>query len=298
MRQRAIKSTVLAVALTFSGCLWAEALPVVTSFSILDDVARQIGGERVTVTSLVGADQDAHAYQLTGGDVKKIAAAKLVLLNGLGLEGGEVLRAVKQSRVPYAEAAQGITPLKVEEKHGHHHHDHGEFDPHVWNDPVLMQKYAENVTKALMKADPAGASYYQARFKGYSAELVKLDGYAREQFNAIPRDKRKVLTGHDAFNYMAKRYGITFLAPQGVSTESEASAKTVAAIIRQIKQQGVKAVFTENIKDGRMVQRIAQETGAKVGGVLYSDALSKGAPAKTYADMFRYNVKTMAGAMK
>ena len=236
--------------------------------------------------------------------MKKIAAAKLVLLNGLGLESGDVLRAVKQSKVAYAEATQGISPIKAEEEHHHHHdhaghsHDHGEFDPHVWGDPVLMQKYAENVAKALIKADPAGASYYQARFKSYSAELVQLDGYARQQFNSIPLDKRKVLTGHDAFNYLAKRYGITFLAPQGVSTEGEASAKTVAAIIRQIKQQGVKAVFTENIKDGRMVQRIAQETGVKVGGVLYSDALSKGAPAKTYADMFRYNVKTMVGAMK
>lgn len=304
MRQRVIKSTALVVALMFSGCLWAEALPVVTSFSILGDVAQQIGGERVQVTSLVGADQDAHAYQLTGGDVKKIAAAKLVLLNGLGLESGDVLRAVKQSKVPYAEATQGISPIKAEEEHHHHHdhaghsHDHGEFDPHVWGDPVLMQKYAENVAKALINADPAGASYYQARFKSYSAELVQLDGYARQQFNSIPRDKRKVLTGHDAFNYLAKRYGVTFLAPQGVSTEGEASAKTVAAIIRQIKQQGVKAVFTENIKDGRMVQRIAQETGVKVGGTLYSDALSKGAPAKTYADMFRYNVKTMVGAMK
>ena len=304
MRQRVIKSTALAVALMFSDCLWADTLPVVTSFSILGDVAQQIGGERVRVTSLVGADQDAHAYQLTGGDVKKIAAAKLVLLNGLGLESGDVLRAVKQSRVPYAEATQGISPIKAEEEHHHHHdhaghsHDHGEFDPHVWGDPVLMQKYAENVAKALITADPAGASYYQARFKSYSAELVQLDGYARQQFNSIPRDKRKVLTGHDAFNYLAKRYGVTFLAPQGVSTEGEASAKTVAAIIRQIKQQGVKAVFTENIKDGRMVQRIAQETGVKVGGVLYSDALSKGAPAKTYADMFRYNVKTMVGAMK
>ena len=304
MRQRVIKSTALVVALMFSGCLWAEALPVVTSFSILGDVAQQIGGERVRVTSLVGADQDAHAYQLTGGDVKKIAAAKLVLLNGLGLESGDVLRAVQQSKVPYAEATQGISPIKAEEEHHHHHdhaghsHDHGEFDPHVWGDPVLMQKYAENVAKALIKADPVGASYYQARFKSYSAELVQLDGYARQQFNSIPRDKRKVLTGHDAFNYLAKRYGVTFLAPQGVSTEGEASAKTVAAIIRQIKQQGVKAVFTENIKDGRMVQRIAQETGVKVGGVLYSDALSKGAPAKTYADMFRYNVKTMVGAMK
>ena len=236
-----------------------------------------------------------------------------MLLNGLGLEQADVIRAVQQSRVPYAEAAQGITPLKSEEEHEHHHdhdghdhehghehhhHDHGAYDPHVWNDPVLMQKYAANVTAALTKADPAGAAYYQARLKNYSAELTKLDSYARQSFDAVPRDKRKVLTGHDAFNYMAKRYGITFLAPQGVSTEGEASAKTVAAIIRQIKQQGIKAVFTENIKDGRMVRRIAQETGVKVGGTLYSDALSKGAPAKTYADMFRYNVRVLSDAMK
>ncbi|WP_430472235.1 metal ABC transporter solute-binding protein, Zn/Mn family [Wielerella bovis] len=321
-----IKPTTCAVALLFSGCIWADTLPVVSSFSILGDVTKQIGGDRVSVTNLVGADADAHAYQLTSADVKKIAGAKLVLLNGLGLEQADVLRAVRQSRVPYAEATAGITPLKNEEgghhhhhhgedghhhhhhgEDGHHHHhhgedghhhDHGEFDPHVWHDPVLMQKYAANVTAALIKADPAGASYYQARFKTYSAELVKLDAYARQQFNAIPRDKRKVLTGHHAFNYLAKRYGVTFLAPQGVSTEAQPSAKTVAAIIRQIKQQGVKAVFAENIKDGRMVQRIAQETGVKMGGTLYSDALSKGAPAKTYTDLFRYNVRVMSSAMK
>ncbi|MCG7658026.1 metal ABC transporter solute-binding protein, Zn/Mn family [Wielerella bovis] len=301
-----IKPTTCAVALLFSGCIWADTLPVVSSFSILGDVTKQIGGDRVSITNLVGADADAHAYQLTSADVKKIAGAKLVLLNGLGLEQADVLRAVRQSRVPYAEAAAGITPLKNEEGGHHHHHhgedghhhDHGEFDPHVWHDPVLMQKYAANVTAALIKADPAGASYYQARFKTYSAELVKLDAYARQQFNAIPRDKRKVLTGHHAFNYLAKRYGVTFLAPQGVSTEAQPSAKTVAAIIRQIKQQGVKAVFAENIKDGRMVQRIAQETGVKMGGTLYSDALSKGAPAKTYTDLFRYNVRVMSSAMK
>ena len=308
MFSRMIKTSVCAVALAFSGNILADGLPVVSSFSILGDVAQQIGGTRVSVTNLVGADQDAHAYQLTSGDVKKIAAAKVLLVNGLGLEKADIIRTAKQNRVFYAEAAQGITPLKGEEEHyeghahhheGHeHHHDHGEFDPHVWNDPVLMQKYAANVADALSKADPAGSSYYQARLKSYQGQLQQLDAYARQQFNAIPLEKRKILTGHDAFNYLAKRYGITFLAPQGVSTESEPSAKTVAAIIRQIKQQGVKAVFTENIKDGRMVQRIAQETGAKVGGTLYSDALSKGAPAKTYVDMFRYNVRVMSGAMK
>lgn len=296
-----IKPSVLAITLLFSGSLWAAELPVLSSFSILGDVAKQIGGERVSVTNLVPADGDAHAYQLSSGDAKKIATAKLVLINGLGLENGDLVRAIKQSKVPYAEATAGISPIKAEDDHHHHDghdHDHGEYDPHVWHDPVLMQKYAANVTKALIQADPAGKEYYQAQFQKYSNELVKLDSYAKTQFNAIPQAHRKVLTGHHSFGYLGKRYGVTFLAPQGTSTEAQPSARTVAAIIRQIKQQGVKAVFTENIKDGRMVQRIADETGVKVGGKLYSDALSKDANARTYADMFRYNVRVMSAAMK
>lgn len=304
MFNKMIKPTTCAVALLFSGCIWADTLPVVSSFSILGDVTKQIGGNRVSVTNLVGADADAHAYQLTSADVKKIAGAKLVLLNGLGLEQADVLRAVRQSRVPYAEATAGITPLKNEEGGHHHHHhgegehhDHGEFDPHVWHDPVLMQKYAANVASALIKADPANKAHYQTRFKAYSQELVALDTYARQKFNAVPRAHRKVLTGHHSFAYLGARYQVNFLAPQGVSTEAQPSAKTVAAIIRQIKQQGIKAVFTENIKDGRMVERIAQETGVKVGGKLYSDALSKDSQARTYTDMFRYNVNAMTQAM-
>lgn len=299
------RPTLLVAALLYAGSLHAQTLEVISSFSILGDVAKQIGGERVSVSNLVPADGDAHAYQLSSADAKRITSAKLVLINGLGLENGDIVRAIRQSKVPYAEATAGITPLKNEEgahhhhhDHDGHHHDHGEFDPHVWHDPVLMQKYASNVAVALIKADPAGADYYQARWKAYSAQLVQLDAYARTQFNAIPVAHRKVLTGHHSFGYLGKRYNVTFLAPQGVSTEAQPSAKTVAAIIRQIKQQGIKAVFTENIKDGRMVQRIAQETGVRVGGKLYSDALSKGAPAATYVDLFRYNVRLMTGAMK
>lgn len=306
MQTRFIKITVLSISLAFSGNLLAVPVSVVSSFSILGDVAKQIGGERVQVTSLVPADGDAHAYQLTGGDAKKISSANLILINGLGLESGDVVRAVQSSKVPYAEATKGITPIRHEEHddehedhdHAGHEHHHHEIDPHVWNDPVLMQKYAANVATALIKVDPAGAQYYQKRFKNYSTELTRLDQFARQQFSKIPKQKRKILTGHDAFSYLSKRYDIEFIAPQGVSTETQPSAKTVAAIIRQIKREGVKAVFTENIKDGRMVQRIAQETGAKVGGKLYSDALSKDAQARTYADMFRYNVRSMSDAMK
>ena len=291
-----------AIAALWSGALYAAPMPVVASFSILGDVAQQIGGERVVVQSLVGANQDAHAYNLTSGDIKKIREARLVLLNGLGLEKAELQRAVKQSKVASAEATAGIKPLAADEHHHEHNHghdhDHGEFDPHVWNDPVLMQRYAANVAIALIKADPAGSRYYQQRFKDYQNVLNQLNNYANQQFGAVAPAKRKVLTGHDSFAYLGKRYQVKFISPQGVSSEAEPSARQIAAIIRQIKAENVKAVFTENIKDGRMIARIAKETGVKVSGGLYADALSSGAPAGTYADMFRYNVRVMSEAMK
>ena len=291
-----------AIAALWSGALYAAPMPVVASFSILGDVAQQIGGERVAVQNLVGANQDAHAYNLTSGDIKKIREARLVLLNGLGLEKAELQRAVKQSKVASAEATAGIKPLATDEHHHEHDHghdhDHGEFDPHVWNDPVLMQRYAANVAIALIKADPAGSRYYQQRFKDYQNVLNQLNNYANQQFGAVAPAKRKVLTGHDSFAYLGKRYQVKFISPQGVSSEAEPSARQIAAIIRQIKAENVKAVFTENIKDGRMIARIAKETSVKVSGGLYADALSSGAPAGTYADMFRYNVRVMSEAMK
>ena len=291
-----------AIAALWSGALYAAPMHVVASFSILGDVAQQIGGERVGVQNVVGAHQDAHAYNLTSGDIKKIREARLVLLNGLGLEKAELQRAVKQSKVASAEATAGIKPLAADEHHHEHNHghdhDHGEFDPHVWNDPVLMQRYAANVAIALIKADPAGSRYYQQRFKDYQNVLNQLNNYANQQFGAVAPAKRKVLTGHDSFAYLGKRYQVKFISPQGVSSEAEPSARQIAAIIRQIKAENVKAVFTENIKDGRMIARIAKETGVKVSGGLYADALSSGAPAGTYADMFRYNVRVMSEAMK
>ena len=290
------------IAALWSGALYAAPMPVVASFSILGDVAQQIGGERVAVQNLVGANQDAHAYNLTSSDIKKIREARLVLLNGLGLEKAELQRAVKQSKVASAEATAGIKPLAADEHHHEHNHghdhDHGEFDPHVWNDPGLMQRYAANVAIALIKADPAGSRYYQQRFKDYQNVLNQLNNYANQQFGAVAPAKRKVLTGHDSFAYLGKRYQVKFISPQGVSSEAEPSARQIAAIIRQIKAENVKAVFTENIKDGRMIARIAKETGVKVSGGLYADALSSGAPAGTYADMFRYNVRVMSEAMK
>lgn len=280
---------------SLASLLQAAPLPVITSFSILGDVTRQIGGERVQVRSLIGYDQDAHMYQLVSKDLRDMRSARLILLNGLGLEPLSLQRAAQQSRVPLATVTQGIQPLMMADD-GHDHHQH--TDPHIWNDPVLMQTYARNVAGALIKVDPQGKAYYQQRLAAYQRQLVELNNWATKIFNTLPADKRKVLTGHDAFAYMAKRYSIQFIAPQGVSTEAEPSARQVAAIISQIRREHIKAIFIENIKNPKMVQRIASETQTKISGRLYSDALSNGAPAATYIDMFRFNVNSLAAAMK
>lgn len=279
---------------SLASLLQAAPLPVITSFSILGDVTRQIGGERVQVRSLIGNDQDAHMYQLVSKDLRDMRSARLILLNGLGLEPLSLQRAAQQSRVPLATVTQGIQPLMMADD-GHDHHQH--TDPHIWNDPVLMQTYARNVAGALIKVDPQGKAYYQQRLAAYQRQLAELNNWATKIFNAVPADKRKVLTGHDAFAYMAKRYSIQFIAPQGVSTEAEPSARQVAAIISQIRREHIKAIFIENIKNPKMVQRIASETQTKISGRLYSDALSNGAPAATYIDMFRFNVNALAAAM-
>lgn len=281
-----------------SGSLYAAPLPVVASFSILGDVAQQIGGERVAVDVLVGADQDSHAYHMTAADVQKIRAAKLVLVNGLGLENAELKRAAVQNNIPYVEAAAGISAVSVSDVHAHEGHGHDQQDPHVWNDPLRMFKYAANIANAFSRVDPAGKSYYQRQLQAYQQQLKQLHIDAVMQFSAIPKQKRTVLTGHDSFGYMGKRYGIRFIAPQGMSTETEPSAKEVAAIIRQIKGEQVRAVFAENIKDDRMVKRIAAETGVQVQGKLYSDALSQSGAGKTYLEMYRYNIRMLGKAMQ
>ncbi len=287
--------------LLLTGLSMAAPVKVLASFSILGNVATEIGGNRVNVTDLVGADKDAHGYQLTPNDLKKIRDSQLVLLNGMGFEPADVTRAIAQSKIKAVVVTNGIKGLEMDhdhDHHGHHHHNHDK-DPHVWNDPVLMQIYAKNIANALIAADPTGKAYYEGRLKAYQKQLSDLNTWAATQFNSIPKAQRKVLTSHDAFAYMAHRYGIKFIAPQGASGDSEASAKTVASIIKQVREQNVKAIFLENIKDPRLMQRISKETGVGVKGKLYSDALSAGnGPANSYIKMYRYNVGQMVSAMK
>jgi zinc/manganese transport system substrate-binding protein len=265
-----------------------EPLNVVASFSILGDFVRNVGGDRVSVTTLVGPNGDVHVYTPAPADAKKIADAKLVIINGLGLEGW-LPRLVQSSgsKAVIVTATNGIAPLKIG----------ADADPHAWQSVANAKIYVTNIRDALVAADPA-REIYRANTETYLAKLDALDREVREAIAQIPPARRKVISTHKAFGYFAAAYGIDFIAPLGVSTESEPSARDIAGIIIQVRTAKIPAVFLENISDPRLIQRIAAETGARVGGTLYSDSLTdeKG-DAPTYIELIRHNIKALTSAL-
>ncbi len=307
-----------AALLALTGARAQEPLPVVASFSILADMTSRIGGDHVAVSALVGPGGDAHVFEPTPADARALGKAKLLVTNGLQFEGW-LPRLVSTAgfKGETAVASTGVKPLLFSEEdhdaheghddHGHEGHaeeaheghDHGPNDPHAWQDLANGELYARNITDALKTADPANAADYEKNGEAYIAEMKALDAEIRKELAAIPASQRKVVTSHDAFGYFGKAYDIEFIAPNGVSTESEASAADVARIIDQIREEKIPAVFVENISDPRLIQRIASETGAKIGGSLFSDSLSDtSGPAPTYLDMFRHNVSELVKALK
>jgi zinc/manganese transport system substrate-binding protein len=264
-------------------------LNVVASFSILGDFVRNVGGDRVNVTTLVGPDGDVHVYTPAPADAERVANAKLLIVNGLGLEGWlpRLLQA-SGSKAPIIVATKGIAPLKFG----------SDADPHAWQSVTDAKIYVANIRDALVAADPMDAEFFRANAQAYLAKLDALEREVREDIGKIPQRRRKAISTHDAFGYFAAAYGVEFIAPIGVSTESEPSARDVAGIITQIKTSEIPAVFLENISDPRLIQRIAAETGARIGGTLYSDSLTgeKG-DAPTYIDMVTHNIKALTSAL-
>jgi zinc/manganese transport system substrate-binding protein len=275
-----------------------DKLKVIATFSILGDLVKNVGGDRVEVAMLVGPNGDAHVYSPTPADAKKVADAKVVVMNGLGFEGwiGRLVKA-SGSKAPVVVAAKGVKPRKMDGGPGQgHSHD---SDPHAWQSVANVKVYVANIRDALAAADPAAKAAYEANATAYLGKLDALEQDVRETIARIPADRRRIITSHDAFGYFQQAYGIEFIAPQGVSTETAPSAKDVAKIISQIKRQKIPAVFLENVSDPRLLNQIAGESGAKVGGTLYSDALTdeKG-PAPTYIDLIRHNIRTLGVALQ
>lgn len=281
----------------------AAELQIVASFSILGDMAGTIGGDRVVVTTIVGPDADSHVYEPKPSDAVAMARADLVILNGLGFEGWmERLKQASGHAGPLVIASDGVAAHELaedghdEHEDGHDHHDG--LDPHAWQSLANGAIYAGNIRKGLCAADPAGCDAYTANATAYVAALEALDATVRADIAAIPEARRKVITSHDAFGYFADAYGVTFLAPEGISTDAEPSAAAVARLITQIRSEGVTALFLENMSDARLVTQIAAETGVTPGGTLYADALSPpDGPAPTYVEMFRHNAALLTAAM-
>ncbi|TRL39387.1 metal ABC transporter substrate-binding protein [Rhizobium straminoryzae] len=293
-----LRSLLLAAAagpalLALSAPVSAAELKAVASFTVLADVVHQVGGDKVHVASLVGPDGDPHEFEPSPSDAKKLKEADVVFVSGEGLEGwmDRLITASGFKGKPVT-ASEGVNTRTMEED------GKTVTDPHVWNSPVNVKVWVANIEKALSAADPADAATFKANAEAYAKKLDAMDAYARDKIGKVPEDRRKVLTSHDAFGYFGREYKVTFLAPLGISTESEAAATDVAKLIDQIKAEHVKTYFFENSNDPRLVKQVAKATGAEPGGELYVESLSKAkGPAPTYEKMFRYNVDQLAAAM-
>jgi zinc/manganese transport system substrate-binding protein len=276
-----------------------EPLPVVATFSILADMVKQVGGPHVVVTSLVGPNFDAHVFDPTPADAKRLAAAKLVVVNGLGFEGW-MSRLIKSSgyKGPVLTASKGVKTIPMENSDHGHNHSHIAPDPHAWQSLLNARQYVENIKVALSTAMPAQTADFQARATDYLKQIDALEKRTQTRIAAVPVERRRVITSHDAFGYFARAYKVSFYPLQGLSTGSEASAADVVRILNEIKKNKVTAIFAENISDPRVLERIAKDTGAKIGGTLFADALSApGTDADTYLKMFEHNVSTIVSGM-
>lgn len=288
----------------------SEPLRVVASFSVIADFARNVGGDRIDLTTLVGPGGDAHVYEPKPADAAAMAKAKVVLVNGLHFEGFlERLVEASGTKATVVELTRGVETIKMKEEHAggeaeakseshDHDHHHGDIDPHAFQSIPNAKIYVNNIADAFCAADSAGCDIYKANAAAYGRKLDAVEMEVRAGVDSIPPGKRVVITSHDAFGYFEHAYGITFLAPQGISTEAEASAADVAKLVEQVRTEKASAVFVENITNPRLIEQIASETGLKVGGTLYSDALSApDGPASTYIDMMRHNIATLRGAI-
>jgi zinc/manganese transport system substrate-binding protein len=281
------------------GAMAANKIKLVASFSILADIADAIGGEQVEIESLVGPNEDAHAFDPNPAQVAHIANADLIIINGLGFEGWLERLMTSSSALPkIVVASDGIAPLHADEANTANLQHATNLDPHAWQDVANVRIYAKNIAHALAIVDPAHRAIYDANLARYDETLQKLDAEIRSAIATIPYARRKLVTTHDAFGYFEKAYGLEMIAPLGVAPEAQPSAKDIARIIRQIRTDAVPAIFLETMIDPRLAEQISSESGAKIGGNLYSDALSaKNGPAGSYIAMMETNIRELTRAL-
>ncbi|WP_273718171.1 MULTISPECIES: metal ABC transporter solute-binding protein, Zn/Mn family [Bartonella] len=275
-------------------------IKVVASFSILADLVKNVGGDNISMTTFVGPNANTHTYEPTPHDAQALRNAQIIFINGLHLEGFiDRLITASGTKALLVEVSANIPPLKMKnQEHGAHHHHHSIIDPHAWQTIPNVEIYVNNIAAAFCKIDPQSCRRYNKNAEIYIKKLKMAQDTLKTKIATIPKDKRIIITSHDAFGYFAKEYGFTILAPQSASTEAEATAADVAELIKQIKANKAAALFVENISNPRLIKQISKETSLKIGGTLYSDALSnENGPAATYLDMMKHNVNTIIDAI-
>lgn len=284
-----------------------EKPKVVATFSLLADLTQRVAGDHAIVTALVGPDGDAHVFEPGPRESATLAAADLLVANGLGFEPWlERLSQAAGFKGTLVVATEGVTPLPADHEapegaaaEAGDDHDHGAFDPHAFQDLANGQVYVANIAKGLSAVDPAHAADFQANAQRLAADMAALDASLKADFAAVPADHRRVLTSHDAFQYFSRAYGIVFVAIRGVSTEAEPSAQDLAQIIKQARGGKIRAIFLENMADPRLAETVAGESGIRIGGRLYADALSpENGPAPDYLSLFRYNAGQLLDALR
>lgn len=291
---RTLLMAALLAAAAFPGAAQTKAR-VVATFSVLGDLVHQVAGEDIDLTVLVGPDADTHTYQPKPADVRLVAAAGALVSNGLGFDGwaDRLVQAAPLKGLPIV-ASAGVTPLPTA-PHGHEQ----AVDPHCWQDVADARRYVATIADGLSRVDPAHADAYRTRAQAYDRRLTELDAWIRAEIATVPPEQRKAITGHDSFRYFARAYGVQFEAPRGYNTDSDPSARDVAALIRLVRDQHIKALFVENMTNPNLVEEIARDSGAVVGPKLYTDALSKPeGPAATYEAMMRHNVTALVAGMR
>lgn len=287
----------------------AEKLRVATLTSVLADLARNVGGDHVEVFNLIPPGADAHTFQLTAGDIREITGSRVILASGLGFE--SFLRDLQSSVGPgpaFVVIGDTITPIFSAEADGHTDHDHhhhpgesnsdGEIpDPHWWHSVSNVQIAANVIRDAFIKADPANEAAYAANTAAYQARLTALAKELRLTIAALPRDRRVLVTSHDALGYFARDYGFEIHPVAGVSSTDQPSSRKIRDLIEQVRIDNVKAIFSENIENPKILSEITRETGAKLGGILYADGLGT-TEADTYESMMRHNAQTIVNALQ
>jgi len=296
--RRGLIATVLALVAAASAEA-ADRPKVVATFSVLGDMIARIAGDRVQLTTIVGGDGDCELYQPTAADARAVAQAQLFVMNDLNPRfepWAETLMKQAGFRGTKLVASQGVNVIIDDRPRSGVKGQ--QYDQHAWHDPTNALVYVANIAEGLARIDPSNAAFYRNRAEAYTGEIRALDSWARSELAAVPSAKRRVITSHDGFEYLARAYDIEMTPARGKVNDADPSAEDIARLIQQIRTTKVKAIFIENMNDPRLIERVAREAGATIGGTLYSDSLSKpGGEADTYLKMVRHNVSALKAAM-